>query len=149
MALTALNGAIIMSDDLLEDFLGEFDFQGANPLAPLTAEEFVMQRLTEGKNARIDVVRYNLKRNFEFRDELRVKGIKFMRQVFDVNSDGLVYKELSNLEYAKAINEEYLLATSGPTFEFAAADGRGKVDMNKLMDLVCAHERVKEIIDKA
>ncbi len=136
-----------MSDDLLEDFLSDFDFGGANPLAPLTAEEFVMQRLTEGKNARIDVVRYNLKRNYEFRDDLRAKGIKFMRERFE--NGAVVYKELSNLEYAKAINEEYLLATSGPTFEFAAADGRGKVDMNKLMDLVCAHERVKEIIDKA
>lgn len=138
-----------MSDDLLEDFLSDFDFGGVNPLAPLTAEEFVMQRLTEGKNARIDIVRYNLKRNYEFRDDLRAKGIKFMREVFDINSDGLVYKELSNLEYAKAINEDYLLATSGPTFQFAEAEGRGKVNMAKLMDLVCAHERVKEVIDKA
>lgn len=135
-----------MSDDILDDFLSGFDI-GSDPLAPMTAEEFVMTRLTEGKNARIDIVRYNLKRNFEFRDELRAKGIKFMREVF---SDGAItYKELSNVEYAKAINEEYILSTCDTTIHFAQQEGRGKVNMGKLMDLVCAHERVKEIIDAA
>lgn len=135
-----------MSDDILDDFLSGFDI-GADPLAPMTAEEFVMARLTEGKNARIDIVRYNLKRNYEFRDDLRAKGIKFMREVFD--NGAITYKELSNLEYARAINEDYILATCEATIHFAQQEGRGKVNMAKLLDLVCAHERVKEIIDAA
>lgn len=135
-----------MIDDILDDFLSGFDI-GTDPLAPLTAEEFVMARLTEGKNARIDIIRYNLKRNYEFRDDLRAKGIKFMREVF---SDGTItYKELSNLEYARAINQSYIEDTCGVTIQFAEGEGRGKVNMNKLMDLVNAHERVKEIIEAA
>lgn len=135
-----------MSDDILDDFLADFDI-GSDPLAPMTAEEFVMARLTEGKNQRIDIVRYNLKRNYEFRDELRARGITFRREVFE--NGATIFKELSNQEYARAINQSYIEDTCGVTIQFAEGEGRGKVNMSKLVDLVCAHERVKEIIDAA
>lgn len=136
-----------MSDTDLDDFLADFDFGGTDPLSPTTAEEFVLTRLTEGKNPRIEIIKYNLKRNYEFRDELRAKGITFRREVFEDSK--IIHKELTNLEYARAINEEYINSTCGTTIQFAEQEGRGKVNMAKLLDLVNANERIKPIIEKA
>lgn len=136
-----------MSDDLLDEFLSEFDFGGTDPLAPLTSEEFVLQRLTEGKNPRVQIVRYNLIQQFKFRDGLRRRGITFRRDVFSVSHDGNISKELSDLEFAKAVNEDYVNATCAETLKFAVADGRGKVDMAKLMDMLADYEPIKDVIN--
>ena len=135
-----------MSDDILDDFLSDFDFGGTDPLAPVTAEEFIMQRLTEGKNPRMEIIHYNLKRNFEFRSELRQDGIKFMKEVFE--NSKIVYKELTSDEYARAINKDYILSTCGATIHFAQQEGRDKLNIGKLLDLVHTHERIKELIEK-
>lgn len=135
-----------MSDDL-DDFLDGFDFGDTKPLEPASAEEYMMQRLTETKNPRMEIIRYNLKSNFEFRDELRAKGVKYMREVF--SDGGIIYKELSNADYAKVINEDYILRTCQAAMHFAQQDGRGKVNMGKLLDLVNLEPRIKKLIDEA
>lgn len=133
-----------MSDDILDDFLSGFDIP-AGTMSPLTPEEFVMQRLTEGKNSHIAIVRYNLMQQLEFRDMLRKQGVIMRR---DTVEHGIaVARELTTREFARVVCEDYIKTRHHATLEFATHDGRGKVNMAKLMDLVCEHDTLKNVIE--
>lgn len=133
-----------LDDDILGDFLSGFDI-APDTMSPLTAEEFVIQRLTEGKNAHIHVVRYNLLTQYKVRDVLKKAGVMLRKDIFEHGQR--LTRELTDLEYAKIITEDYIRVRHHATLEFATHDGRGKVDMAKLMNMVCDLEVMKNMIE--
>lgn len=133
-----------MSDLDLDDFLSGFDI-APGTMAPLTPEEFVMQRLTEGKNAHIHIVRYHLMQQFEFRDMLKRQGVIMRKNT--IENGVQVQRELTSREFASLVCEDYIKTRHHATLQFATHDGRGKVDMAKLMTMVCDHEVMKNTIE--
>jgi hypothetical protein len=132
-------------DDILDDFLSGFDFGGTNPLEPVTADEWFTQRLMEGKNPHIHTIRYNLMKQFEFRDMLKSKGVFMRREVFDAGK--VVLKELSDVEFARIVTEDYITSAHHLSLKFAEAENRGKLSMAKVLDILCAHDVMKATIE--
>ena len=136
-----------MSDDILDDFLSGFDFGDTDPLAPVTPEELFMQRLEAAQNHYIHTIRYNLMNAYKLRNRLRANGITYRKSVFTVTDGQSQYKELTDIDLARAVNADYIKQVHSIKMMFVETEAKGKIDINKLMDLLCDHEVIKDLIE--
>ena len=130
--------------DIMDDIINAF---GLSPkiMEPVTSEDLFMRSMTEGRYEKIYNLRFHLQRELRFHDFVCTKGMNNRREI--VEHGQKVYKQLSTMEYARLVLEYAIHAQFEGTLAVSSSQGGKPCDIQKLVDMLCEHEDIKNTIN--
>lgn len=126
----------------------EIDFMESIGLEvkPATPEEAFLMHLNEGKCGKIHSIRYWLIHEIARYQDMLKNNLEVVKLVFDINTDSVVKKPITSMEYAKVAINYHLRSNFYGWFMDTA--NRRKCDLAKVVQLIVELPMIVEVIEK-